>query len=476
MSENNFGYDAMFAIKTESRPTDAQIDELAEFMARNVPQVNSKVPAGYTYLGQFIDHDIALDSEVGKPPWEPISLTNTRNLRTPFFDLETLYGDTPSNPNELVRKNFLADGSASLLKLGATIKEEVTEEFQNDLPRFENSPKAQIVDERNDENLAVAQTQVALIKFHNAVAAHIVGGADISERFEKARTITTHCYQRMILDDFLPKIIKRDVLETVLEENRFYRPQLDNVFMPLEFSVAAYRTGHSMVRDSYNWNRIFNDDVNAIFRASLANLSLFTGSRGLGGFNHGRKHLPSDWLINWNQFFDIDDSSKQEKFNFAKKIDTTISSSLGFLNPGVSTYTRKTSLPAMDLFRTRALDLPTGQEISDKINGRQSLKSDQIADLLPDNLKGEFSKNTPLWFYLLAEAEINEGGETLGEIGSQIIAETFVGLLRIDEFSVLNNDFSPDKELTNEKGFFGMPEMLKFIAKHNKGFLNPIGD
>ena len=476
MPENNFGYDAMFEIKTQSNPTDTQIDELAQFMARNVEQVNSKIPAGYTYLGQFIDHDITLDSEVGKPPWEAISLTGIRNLRTPFFDLETLYGDTPANPNETVRNNFLEDNSASLLKLGWTIKEEVTETFQNDLPRFENSPKANIVDERNDENLAVAQTQVALMKFHNAVATHIVGGNDTSERFEKAREITTHHYQWMILHDFLPKIIKEAVLNTVLKENKFYRPQPDNVFMPLEFSVAAYRTGHSMIRDSYQWNRIFNDDVNAIFRASLANLSLFTGNGGLGGFIHGRKHLPSDWLINWNHFFDIDDSGKQEKFNFAKKIDPTISSSLGFLNPGVSTYTRKTSLPALDIFRARALNLPTGQEVSDKISGQQALKPDQIADLLPDNLKAEFSENTPLWFYLLAEAEVNEGGETLGEIGSQIIAETFVGLLKIDKFSILNNDFSPDKELTNEKGFFGMPEMLKFIAKHNKDFLNPIGD
>ncbi len=475
MPENNFGYEEMLKVTTSFSPSDENLDLLAEYMARNVTQVNSKVPAGYTYLGQFIDHDIALDSEVKKLPWETISLTDVRNLRTPFLDLETLYGDTPANPNELIRKNFLEDGSSSLLKLGLTIGEEVAVKFQNDLPRFENSPTANIVDERNDENLAVAQTQVALMKFHNTVAAHVIGGNDTTERFEKAREITTHHYQWMILHDFLPKIIKKEVLTAVLKENKFYRPQLNNVFMPLEFSVAAYRTGHSMVRDSYQWNRIFNDDVNAIFKASLANLSLFTGNRGLGGFSHGRKHLPSDWLINWNHFFDIEDSSNQENFNFAKKVDTTISSSLGFLGNNIS-YEREHSLPAKDLFRTRALGLASGQVVSAKISGQQSLKPDQISGLLPENLKNVFAENTPLWFYLLAEAEINENGEILGEIGSRIVAETFVGLLKIDKFSILNNEFTPDKDLTNEQGIFGMPEMLKFVAKHNKGFLNPVGD
>ena len=474
MPENNFGYEEMLKIKTPFSPSDDNLNLLAEYMTGNVLQPDSKTPAGYTYLGQFIDHDIALDSQVGTLPWVSIESSSIRNLRTPFLDLETLYGDAPSNPNELLRKNYLEDDSASLLKLGTTIGEEVTETFQNDLPRLENSPKANIVDERNDENLAVAQTQIALMKFHNAVAEYIVGGNDTIERFEKAREITTHHYQWMIINDFLPRIIKKCVLDAVLKENKFYRPQLDNIFMPLEFSVAAYRTGHSMVRDSYNWNRIFNDDVNANFRASLATLSMLTGNGKLGGFN--RNHLPSDWLINWSHFFDIDGSSKGEKFNFARKIDTTISSSLGFLNPSVITFKRENSLSAKDLYRTRAVGLPTGQAVSDKINGQRSLEPEQIANSLPGKLKEVFSKATPLWFYLLAEAENNEGGETLGETGSRIVAETFIGLLKIDKFSILNNNFSPNKDLINDKGNFGMPEMLKFVAKHNKGFLNPIGD
>ncbi len=457
-------------------PWDEDLDNLSQFMTGNVAPVNSEIPAGYTYLAQFIDHDIALDSMRKAMPFGRLNPATLVNLRNPVFDLETVYGfDNPFNPNEPKRNELLKPGSNSILNLDETVKDLVVQRtFENDLPRKTGSRLARIVDERNDENLAIAQTQVAFMKFHNAVAAHL-GGQDTTAKFDEVRQIVIHHYQWIILKDFLPKIIKGCVLKRVLDEgNKFYNPQPNDVFMPLEFSVAAFRMGHSMVRDAYQWNRIFNSDVNAL-PETLAELRQLTGEGGM----RGKNNLPSDWVINWNWFYDIDDSKKlqKEKFNFSPLIDTKIAPSLGFLKSSEITFKREFSLSALDLYRTRALGLPTGQAVAEKMleTADDGLEADDIAGLLPENLKDVFAGQTPLWFYLLAEAEINEKGQTLGEVGSRIVAETFIALLRLDKSSILNNKFQPDPDLLGDSTKFGMAEMLKFIRSKNNDFdeLNP---
>ncbi len=471
---SDFGYEEMLKINRPFNPSDDELNQLAKFMT-DEPK---RIPAGYTYLGQFIDHDISLDSATVAriPPWNEISVANISNKRTPFFNLETLYG------LGCIKAELLQEKSKSFLRLGETINGDFVEKdfpIPNDLPRMKNSPTAQIVDERNDENLAVAQTQVAFIKFHNAVVNHL-GGEDTTARFEEARKIVTLHYQWIILKDFLPKIIKQSVLNQVLSEgNRFYFPERDSAFMPLEFSVAAYRAGHSLVRNSYNWNRLFNDDPKSL-SATIFELSLFTGRGKLDGKNN----LVRDWLVNWNWFYDLSNHNHKQKFNFAPRIDTKIAPLLGFLPnsngefPGI--FGRETSLAAMDLYRARALSLPSGQDVAKIILGTKEriLKPEQLANLLPENLKYVFSIETPLWFYLLAEAEIEENGQTLGEVGSRIVAETFVALLRLSKPSILEDEFKPKPEFCGYGGKFGMPELLKFVAKGNKIFdeLNPIGN
>ncbi len=490
MSKNNFGYEEMLGINNGHNPSDEELNKLAEFMVVET----EKIPAGYTYLGQFIDHDMALDSATVDeiPPWDLISSSSISNKRTPFFNLETIYGfESPSNPDEPARAELLKPGSQSLLNLGDTVKDTIQQSFPNDLPRRSDCPIAVIVDQRNDENLAVAQTQVAFIKFHNAVVEYLKknhGGGDTPATFETAREIVIRHYQWIIVKDFLPKIIKKSVLNDVLTEgNKFYFPKQNNVFMPLEFSVAAYRVGHSMIRNSYNWNHLFNNDSSPdldepssthIDVATLVQLRIFTGEGGMAGKNN----LPSDWLINWNWFYSIDHSIalKKQKFNFASEINTKIAPLLGVLNPRVVIFNREFSLPALDLYRTRALGLPSGQAVAKTILGSKEriLKPEQLANLLPENLKYKFSKKTPLWFYLLAEAEIEEAGQRLGEVGSRIVAETFVALLKLSRPSILNEDFHPNSDFCGDEGEFGMPEMLKFIRDSNKDFdeLNPIKD
>lgn len=479
MSEIHFGYEPMFEINTPHNPSDSELNRLSEFMTTE----RNKIPAGYTYLGQFIDHDIALDSEAGTPPWGTIPSSNTSNKRTPFLDLETIYGfEGPYEGDRPTRAQLLKENSNTLLKLGDTKPTPIVNRIfvGKDLPRMPDSPKALIVDSRNDDNLAVAQTQVAFMRFHNAVVKHL-NLDDSTATFETARRIVIQHYQWIILKDYLPRILKTSVLNDVLTEGpQFYFPNPKTPFMPLEFSVAAFRLGHSMIRDRYNWNLLFNDDPFTDAQpATLCELTKFTGRGGLGG----RKQLVSDWLINWNWFYDISINEQHQKFNLAFAIDTKVAHGLrSVIDPCnvPSTFSRETSLPAFDLYRARALGLPTGQAVAKIILGTKEriLKPEQIANLLPADLKYVFSKHTPLWFYLLAEAEIEEQGQTLGDVGSRIIAETLVELIRHSKPSILNDDFQPNTDFCDSKGEFGMAPMLKFVRsiEDYQGFdqLNPL--
>jgi hypothetical protein len=490
MPENNFGFEPMLEIKTDFKPSDNQLNKLAESMAIDL----KKIPAGYTYLGQFIDHDMSLDSANRTLPWDPTP-RYIFNKRTPFLNLETIYGfECPSNPEEPARADLMKVGSKTLLKLGNTVKGLVNKIFLNkDLPRLPDSPIAHIVDQRNDENLAVAQTQVAFMRFHNVVVKYLTekfNEDDTVETFEKARKIVIQHYQWIILKDYLPRIIKQSVLNDILASgNQFYFPNPESPFMPSEFSFAAFRAAHSMIRNSYNWNIVFNND-NPAFPASLIELTKFTGRCGLRISEDFpvNKNLPSEWLINWNWFYRTTSENQGQKFNFALEINTKIARQLGFLPapgagcnfPEMLIFKRESSLAAFDLYRTRALNLPTGQEVAKTILGAEEriLKPEQIANLLPASLKYAFSKETPLWFYLLAEAEVEERGQNLGEVGSRIIAETFVELIKLSEFSILD-DFQPIPDFSGDNGEFGMPQMLKFINDNKDedyDELNPLKD
>lgn len=479
------GYEKIFQNLNPFDPPDQPLTDLAKFMTSRPDTSDAEIPAGYTYLSQFIAHDISLDSERKTPPWGTINSSAAVNLRIPFLDLETIYGfERSANAEEPSRGDLLA--TRARLRLGETEGETtggVTARFSNDLPRPEGSSKAVIVDQRNDENLAIAQTQVSFIKFHNAIVEHL-GGADTLAVFEKARRLAIRHYQWIVLNDFLPRIVKKSVLDDVLKyPNKFYFLNPAKPHLPVEFAFAAFRLGHSMVRNSYQWNRIFNNEGSNP-RATLDQLAAFT-NRGDGLGKH--KKLPSAWLIDWNRFYDIDNSSNslKDKFNFAKKIDTTVAPLLGFLPPREPGFNMKKSLPAIDLYRNRAWELPTGQAIARKMREKipvEVLEPQKIELLLPENLKKVFSAETPLWFYILAEAEIEaaqngESQKTLGDVGSRIIAETFVELIKLSPYSILIDEMQTDKEFLGAKAVFGMPELLKFIASKNNRYdeLNPIG-
>ena len=252
-----------------SQPEDSKLEALAAAMkdeAANPVSVdrdggelkvdrgdNPRVPAGFTYLGQFIDHDITLDLTALGPRQEDPNAT--RNFRTPRLDLDALYGLGPDGSPYLYERRRAAPnaplgppGPNFLLGKNRTM-DVPAGEFQNDLPR--NSQGCALIgDHRNDENLIVAQTHLAFLKFHNMVVAQLTDRSTPPNLvFAEARRIVTWHYQWIVLYDFLERLTEEGIVATILENGRkFYRFET-TPYMPVEFSGAAYRLGHSMVRE-----------------------------------------------------------------------------------------------------------------------------------------------------------------------------------------------------------------------------------
>jgi hypothetical protein len=406
----------------------------------NAPQAplqddgESDIPSGYTYLGQFIAHEITFDSTGDKTA----DGADFENLATPHVDLDSLYGGKqgPSDRPELY------EGGA-LLKVGDTKDlASVRKSFKNDLRRGapDDPKKALIGDPRNDENLPLAQTHLAFIRFHNKVVETLdKNGHDKDSLFECARALVTRHFQWIVLYDYLPRLVDKEVLDCVLRHGcRWFKPAPGELFMPLEFSAAAFRIGHSMVRRTYQWNdrhstKQFGDVVSdkSVGIAQLFDQTARSGNLG-GPDNHV---LMSDWVIDWRRFYDftpLGHIPPPPKINMASKLDTNLNFRLNSVVPSggdPADDEQAKSISVRNLRRGFYLRLPTGEEVAKRI-GETPLKPEEVAagphhEKLSDPV---FFGRTPLWYYILKEAEL-AGGSRLGRVGSRIVAETLVGLV-----------------------------------------------
>ncbi len=435
---------------------------------------NPSIPAGFTYLGQFLDHDITYDpNSTLQRDNDPDAL---RNFRTPRFDLDSLYADGPSN------NPFIYDDDGIHLLVGKN------KEGEDDLPRnCAEIRRALVGDPRNDENAIVSQIHLAFIKFHNRIVDTLTKDGVPKERlFDEARRIVRWHYQRMILDDFLPHILGDGVVSSILKlEN--YKVRLDRgtqdikgavkvdlkffewknqPFMPVEFSVAAYRFGHSMVRGDYALNKETSGDDNEvpIFAAKKTD-------KDLSGFKERRAGIE----IEWKHFFAFPGKRKPQP---SRKIDTKLAFALSTLPQNVTGDLAPNPIGQMlkalavrNLLRGKALGLPSGQTVARAMGIPDSIilkdKDLKLPRSVPDpikprqnrNLKAAFGEHTPLWYYILKEAEVRCGGKKLGPVGGRIVAEVFVGLLAGDPSSFLN----VEPTWRPKKGRFGATRTGKYL-------------
>lgn len=450
-------------------PSRESLQELGLIMEEN-PILNDhpKLPAGFTYFGQFLDHDITRDETEGLPN----SILTPEEIiqgRSPSLDLDSVYGRGPLFSPELYESDRIR------LKIGITTKSNfgnVNKEFPNDLPR-DAFKKAIIGDSRNDENLAVAQTHLAFLKFHNKIADKLEKEKGLSGNvlFEKTKEEVVKHYQWIVLNDFLPLITDKDVLSDILNNGpKFFIVREDEIpAMPIEFSVAAYRLGHSMIRDDYEWNRVF--ESNGV--GPIGSLRLLFQFTGLSGNLGGEPTLPSNWIIDWTRFFDFTkfaNINNHPKFNNARLIDTALANHLKNV-PGFPVGP-ESSLSVRNLIRGKIVGLPTGQSVAELFNvpklTKEQIASGNHREVI---IKNGFDSQTPLWYYILKESEVINNGMNLGRVGSRILIETFLGLIKGSRISILKeNNWKPTLSIRNVEEF-SMSDLLAFIDD-----LNPIGD
>jgi len=314
-----------------------------------------------------------------------------------------------------------------------------------------------IGDFRNDENLIVSQLHHAFIKFHNKVADHLNTAGFTNDPFTQTKTTVTHHYQWIVIHDFLKRIADPNIVNKTLASGpKFFKGKF---FMPVEFSVAAYRFGHSMIRNDYF--------INAPLTARPATLKQV--------FDFIRIDLLpvlSNWVVDFNLYFPGRPVPAGVSLNVARKIDTRLALGLEQL-PGES-GNFMTMLAKRNLVRGLALGVPSGQAVAKAIGAiplseteLQQNNTTEENKILNASNKLLLAK-TPLWYYILKEAEVKEQGKRLGTVGSTILAETFVRILKEDSNSFLHATpkFKPNLPRFGGRpvGDFDMTDLLHFAG------------
>jgi hypothetical protein len=458
----------------------------------------SGIPALFTYLGQFVDHDLTFDPASSLQQQNDIDALT--DFRTPRFDLDDIYGRGPEDQPYLY---FTEQGKAAAkFLLGANLTGG-TLQPASDLPRNAAVPARAIIgDPRNDENVIIGQLQGLFFRFHNRFV-----DDHPTMPFKSVQRQARFHYQWMLINDFLPTLISRKVLEPVFPHIksgksiaddppllRFYHARYD-AFMPLEFSAAAYRFGHSMVRPGYRLND--NDETLLPIFGDEGHLPR---PRSLRGFMPPNQN----WGIDWGRFIDIDNrpngvmldedgnvagtgkkptqaqiNEMKKRLQLAYRIDTSVVKPLSNLPPDVADRII-VSLIERNLVRGWRLRLPSGQDVAramgfvplDKVRiGKfeDDAKPADFVDLNNNTVAGleRFKNNSPLWTYILAETfdqvvkgKFNIKSRLLGPVGGTIVAETFAGLLHYDSHSFLNQD--PRWQPAIGGGHFGLKEFVKY--------------
>jgi hypothetical protein len=383
--------------------------------------------AGWPVFGQFVAHDITADRS---PLTHHAELAEMRNARSPRANLEAVYGDGPAGMPFLYDR----DDPAKLL-VG-----------RNDAGRAADLPRnpqgvALVGDPRNDVHLLMSQLHVAMLRLHNGLVDRLRGqGLAEVELFAEARQAATWHYQWILLEDFLPRLVGPELTGELLTGGaRHYRPAPGATWIPLEFADAAYRYGHSQIRERYRVNR--DAEPAPLFPDLL-----------------GFRPVPAVWAVDWSYLFDLPGRPPAER---AKRIDGRLPSSLIQLPQAITGAVGGDygSLAVRDLQRGQGVGLPSGEAVARHLG---------VEPLAPEEVglrSSGWELETPLWFYVLKEAEHRGEGERLGPVGGRIVGEVLVGIVDADGESYRAVDPGWRPTLPGaEAGRFGLADLLSFAA------------
>jgi hypothetical protein len=478
---------------------------------------SEKLTSGFTFLGQFVDHDITFDTTtLDEQQADPDATTN---FRTPRYDLDAIYGRGPSldpqfyDPND--RDKFLIVKTPYTTIRTHTLK---TTEYTYDVPRVgPNDPdgrpegKAIIADPRNDQTLIVLQIHVALQMFHNRLVDYMRAlKVPRSSVFESARRMARWHYQWIVTHEFLPAIAG-PMADAVYKETtgapkiniNYYKPtnKEQRPFIPVEFSVAAYRFGHSIARPRYTVRDYITDNGTSV---AVSSVPLFSDTEPIDNKMNGSRPIPPRLRLQWSKFFNK--AGVAPTARPVRVFDANLSDALFHLPlTALPDSNPMGGLAARNLLRGKKMGLPSGQQVArlmgvtpltntqlswnHRIYVRIPIVNNKVEVLWPPYGPGEFDEEnqtlkplladpgwngeSPLWFYILKEAElVGDGtaggkGRTLGPVGGRIVAEVLVGLLQRDLNSYLYLDpkWKPTTPIAPAKGQFTMADLLKYIGQ-----------
>jgi Animal haem peroxidase len=438
------------------------------------PEEDRAITAAYTYLGQFADHDITFDPTSRlRESLDREQIGKLADFRTPRFDLDNLYGRGPDD------QPYMYDPDGIRMLLGEPLSGNPDDPHAVQVPRGP-SGRALIGDPRNDENRIVSQLHAIFLRFHNRVADYLAKPAHLGRQvsFNAVREQVRWHYQWVLVNDFLPTIIEDDTFSRVFGDRYNPVPGLGELrtglrLMPVEFSVAAYRFGHSMIRPEYQLNTAIERPIFSLSRHP-------DDTADLGGF----RPIPNGWAIDWSYFIDLEPGAPLSDPTFrrpqhAYKIDTSLASPLRRL-PHRIAYD-PSMLALRNLERGNTFGLPSGQDVAKALDvkpiddgklviGKATAEASRKP--LVDIATG-FARKAPLWAYILSEAQVmswrNAPASTprddvpikLGPVGSRIIADVFAALLIGDRTSYLYaaRPFRPIPEFAPDETF-GLAELI----------------
>ena len=385
--------------------------------------------AGWPVFGQFVAHDLTADRS---PLTHRAELAEVRNARSPRANLEVVYGDGPAGMPFLYDR----DDPAKLL-VG-----------RNDARRPADLPRnaqgvALLGDPRNDVHLLMSQLHVAMLRLHNALVDRLRDdGVAEAELFAEARRAATWHYQWVLLTDFLPRLAGPELAAELLAGGaRHYRPDPGAAWIPLEFADAAYRYGHSQIRERYQVNR------------QAEPVPLFPDLLGF-------RPVPAALVVDWSYLFDLPGRPPAQR---AKRIDGRLATSLIRLPTAISGVEGGDdygSLAVRDLQRGQGVGLPSGEAVARRLG---------VEPLTPEQVglgQAGWRQETPLWFYLLKEAEHRGGGERLGPVGGRLAGEVLVGIVDADgeSYRAVDPGWRPTLAAARP-GRFGLADLLAFTTE-----------
>jgi hypothetical protein len=418
-------------------------------------ELDGPIPAGYTYLGQFIAHDLSFEASQALPQIGSDEPSPGRNLRRRGLNLDSLYGGGPAVDPGL----YAADGVRFRLQRRKSRGHSILD--------FKRAPdgSASAGDPRNDSTITLAQLHLVLMTFHNRVADHLARARGRTARFETVRRTVSEHVQAVVLDDFLWRLIPERAYLQLRRNGPSLIARADLGCVPVEFSHGAFRFGHAMVRGGYHWG-------SGIGRPNLAQLFDRTGRNGTLASNP----LRLDWFVDWDHFFDcahLAGARRPREMNRARRIRPAIEPALAMVPPGECAEGQPPDLALRDLLRGAAAGIASAQEIIAACNAQglflSALSPDEVLRACPDHLRPvveahRFHHHSPLWFYVLVEAWFTTRGETLGPLGARIVGDTIHAAIGAAEHSIFKRKTWKPQLPSARPDVFTMPDLLRFAG------------